>query len=447
MTIKNAKKNISDEEGLVITDISKADATIENKNITTPTETFDSADQNYKTNCSLIFSFQDWENEDDWKTRQNNSFYEEDPTFKWDSQKSVYKKVIDFPLTELVRLGHLTKYYYNKTDVYTKDEVDAKVKLHFYIWNNTTPPTVAQVKALVTNNTIPSYDNYIFLVPYNPNYDGDNDNETYQEGVYREFVYVNRNGTESIEEVGSLQLDLKPYLKTVNLDNELYTLSGNNLNYQATTGANAKAHYKKVIEEVDKISSKADKQQSLQNAFVVTKNDKEITTKQRIDKIDIDGYIYTGSDTNTKATGKILTTDSNGKINPVTEIKTDQILNKTALTKDNQNPAGGINANTSKTQDYINGEINSALKSLNINVNGCLKNTDEDIKEAIWGTAPNRLVSKQQGENPNNAEYSYKLGDYIHYILYDSGEFYSADDIDGLYIGAINIQNNTLGML
>ena len=57
-------------------------------------------------------------------------------------------------------------------------------------------------------------------------------------------------------------------------------------------------------------------------------------------------------------------------------------------------------------------------------------------------------AKQNQTSSPIN---TYKLGDFIDYLLYDSGDFYTAEDVDDIIedtiTDVINIQNNTLGML
>ena len=424
MTIKNLKKNISDEDGIV------------NVSVEANTLTVNNSSKNFSNNCEITFAFQDWENEDAWEDRANNYAYPQDTSYKWNSTKKVYIKKITLPSKDLVRLEHLTEYYYDKAYInqyyYTAEEIDKKIKVNFYVWGTTTPPTVAQVKALQTNGTIESYDNYIFLVPYETNYNNDNSDETYQEGGFREFRYIKNGTQESMEEVGSMKIDLTPYLETSELEAELKKL------------AQTTYTYKNVVDQVytnkTNIDKKVDKDQTTANAFVYTNSSKQISLKTRIDKLDINGYLYTTTDGTTKATNKILTTDTNGLISPVNNIGTNKILNSTAL---NSSSTGGITADTSKTQNDINGLINTALVNLNSKFgNYLLKN---DIKKEIWGEGPNRIVAKQNADT--DTAKTYKLGDYLYYLLYEKGEFYTASQIDGFIGNVINIQDNTLRML
>ena len=424
MTIKNLKKNISDEDGIV------------NVSVEANTLTVNNSSKNFSNNFEITFAFQDWENEDAWEDRANNYAYPQDTSYKWNSTKKAYIKKVTLPMTELVRLAHLTENYYNKTYInqnyYTIDDVDKKIKVNFYVWGTTTPPTVAQVKALKENGTIESYDNYIFLVPYDTNYNNDSSNETYQEGGFREFRYIKNGTQESMEEVGSMKIDLTPYLKITNLEAELKKLAQKNYTY------------KNIVDQVctnkANIENKVDKIQETANAFVYTDSNKKISLKTKIDKLDINGYLYTTTNGTTKATNKVLTTDANGLISPVNNIGTNKILNSTAL---NSSSSGGITADTSKTQDNINGLINTALVNLNSKFsNYLLKN---DIKKEIWGEGPNRIVAKQNTDTETAK--TYKLGDYLYYLLYEKGEFYTANQIDGFIGNVINIQDNTLRML
>ena len=424
MTIKNTKKNISDEEGIVIVDVNKNTLTINNTT------------KNFNNAFELTFGFQDWQNEDAWEKRENNETYNNNSSYKWNTNTNSYLKKLSLPTNELVRLAHLEQDYFNKAYIqenyYDKTEVDNKIKLHFYVWTTTTPPTVAQVKALVTNGTIPSFDNYIFLVPYGTNYNTDDSDETFQEGLYREFVYVKKGNTESMEEVGSVKLDLTPYLKIINLDSELTKLS-------TTENSGYKALVDQVAQNKTDITKKVDKAQSNANHFVITNGSKNIATQEKIGNIKIDGALYSGT---TKQTDKILRTNSStGVIEGTDYLTTAKIRSASALT-------GQITATANiTTQDNINSSINNKLQTLNNNFSNYLK--IEDIKTQIWGTVENRMVAKQnQTSSPIN---TYKLGDFIDYLLYDSGDFYTAEDVDDIIedtiTDVINIQNNTLGML
>ena len=68
-----------------------------------------------------------------------------------------------------------------------------------------------------------------------------------------------------------------------------------------------------------------------------------------------------------------------------------------------------------------------------------------DGKKEIWGEGPNRIVAKQNADT--DTAKTYKLGDYLYYLLYEKGEFYTASQIDGFIGNVINIQDNTLRML
>lgn len=424
MTIKNTKKNISDEEGIVIIDVNKNTLTINNTT------------KNFNNAFELIFGFQDWQNEDAWEKRENNETYNNDSSYKWDKNTNSYLKKLSLPTNELVRLAHLQQDYFNKTYIqehyYDKDEVDQKIKIHFYVWETTTPPTVAQIKALVTNGTIPSFDNYIFLVPYSTNYNNDDSDETFQEGVYREFTYVKKGNTESMEEIGSIKLDLRPYLKIANLDTEL-----TNLSEVENSG------YKTLVDQVTQnkidIIKKVDKIQSNANHFVVTNGSKNISTQEKIGNIKIDGALYSDS---TKQKDKILKTNSSTGVIEGTDYLT------TAKIRSASNLTGQITATANTTtQDSINSSINNKLATLNNNFSNYLKLND--IKKEIWGEVANRMAAKQnQTSAPTN---TYKLGDFIDYLLYDSGDFYTAENVDDIIedtiTDVINIQNNTLGML
>lgn len=424
MTIKNTKKNISDEEGIVIVDVNKNTLTINNTT------------KNFNNAFELTFGFQDWQNEDVWEKRENNETYNNNSSYKWNTNTNSYLKKLSLPTNELVRLAHLEQDYFNKAYIqenyYDKTEVDNKIKLHFYVWTTTTPPTVAQVKALVTNGTIPSFDNYIFLVPYGTNYNTDDSDETFQEGLYREFVYVKKGNTESMEEVGSVKLDLTPYLKIINLDSELTKLS-------TTENSGYKALVDQVAQNKTDITKKVDKAQSNANHFVITNGSKNIATQEKIGNIKIDGALYSSS---TKQKDKILKTNSSTGVIEGTDYLT------TAKIRSASNLTGQITATANTTtQDNINSSINNKLQTLNNNFSNYLK--IEDIKTQIWGTVENRMVAKQnQTSSPIN---TYKLGDFIDYLLYDSGDFYTAENVDDIIedtiTDVINIQNNTLGML
>lgn len=414
MTIKNFKKNISDEPGIVAVNANANTLTINNTT------------KQYSNSYEVTISFQDWENEDDWENRTNNSSYAGDSNFKWDSTNKVYTKKITFPATEIVRLAHLEQDYYNKTYItqnyYTKTDIDNKIKIHFYVWGSTTPPTVAQVKAME------NYENYIFLVPYTTNYDTDSSTETTQEGKYREYVYVKKSdNTEAIEEIGSMAIDLTPYLKTANLDSALTTLS--------TT---ANSGYKAVVDQVNtnktNITKKVDIAQSVASAFVITNSSKNITTATKIGNIDISGKLYSGSST---ANNKIVTTNNTGVITASDNLTTAQIKSSAAIT-------GQITATTSSTQNDINQAINTKLGTLNSNFSNYLLKSD--IKTEIWGNTSGSFATMQNNET-NTTIKNYKLGDYIYHKLYVSGDFYTASQIDTKINNVIAVQDNTLSIL
>ena len=427
MTIKNTKKNISDENGLVVVDVKENQLQIDHG---TDTEQIKHS-ENFTNKFQLTLSFQDWENEDYWEYRENNETYQDDPDYKWNKSKNCYIKIIEFPANEIVRIAHLEKFYYNKEYMDNEywNRIVKLIKLHYYIWPSTTPPTVAQVKQLQTDGVIESYDNYVFLVPFSsPDYNQDDDPETIQEGQYREFVYVKNGNQETMEEKGSIKIDLTPYLETEDLDNELENLSTK----QGT-------HYKtEVIDKIEtnrqNIEKKVDKLQQTANAFLVTNSSKNVTTSEKIGNIDINGILYSG--TNIAKNKILMSNNSTGVINGIDYLTTNQIRSYSNI--------NGIAEANITTQDDINQAFQTTLNNIESNFDDYLKLSD--IKKEIWGEAPSRLVAKQNSEQ-NTTVKNYKLGDYIHYLLYDSGEFYTSAEIDALIQCVVNIQDNTLGML
>ena len=235
-----------------------------------------------------------------------------------------------------------------------------------------------------------------------------------------------------MEEIGSIKLDLRPYLKIANLDTELTNLS-------EVENSGYKALVDQVAQNKADILTKVDKTQSNANYFVITNGSKNIATQEKIGNIKIDGALYSDS---TKQKDKILKTNSSTGVIEGTEYLT------TTKIRSASNLTGQITATANTTtQTTINSSINTKLASLNDNFSNYLKLAD--IKKEIWGETANRMAAKQtQTSSPTN---EYKLGDFIDYLLYDSGDFYTADDVDGIIedtiTDVINIQNNTLGML
>lgn len=201
MTIKNSKKNISAEPGDIVLDV------------TSNTLTTESANSNYSEDFILTITQQDFINE------TNQSHY----------------KTITIPASELVRLAYLEDQYYDKQEIenirrlyytineikanyYDKTETDSKIKIHFDVRNSL--PSTSSAKT-----------NYIYLIPFE---EGDAD---YQEGAYREYVYLESQNT--FEMIGSTKIDLSPYLKLADLNVELAkTTNFKNLKNNVTTNSN-----------------------------------------------------------------------------------------------------------------------------------------------------------------------------------------------------------------
>ena len=201
MTIKNSRKNISAEPGDIVLDV--ASNTL-NKN---------NNKSNYSNDLTLTITQQDFIDE----TGQSHT------------------KTITIPISELVRLAYLQDKYYSKTEIesirqlyytieeiqanyYDKTETDSKIKIHFDVRNSLPNKTDAKT-------------NYIYLIPFE---EGDAD---YQEGAYREYVYLaNKN---EFEMIGSTKIDLSPYLKLADLNTELAkTTNFKNLKSNVTTNSN-----------------------------------------------------------------------------------------------------------------------------------------------------------------------------------------------------------------
>ena len=401
MTIKNTKKNISAEPGDIVIDVtSNTPSSV--KQTSAVIETSNSNNKNFTQDLKLTIKLQDFFNE----------------------ENIAHTKDITIPLSQLVRKGHLEANYYDKTNSYSKDEIDNKIKLHFEVWPSTTPPTLAQVKARE------NYENYIFLVPYVSDYDNDNNNDTIQEGGYREYAYVKNGNTESIEQIGSIQIDLTPFLKTTDLDTALNALAT----------ATASSTYKTLVTQVNTnktnittlTNDKADKLQANANAFVTTGSDKKIASQTKIGNIDINGKLYNNT---TALANKILTTNSNGLIVGSDNLDSSKIINANALNLK-------INTIQNTAQSTINANIDNVLNTL--------YTTDlpkylllSNIKTEIWGTAGFKsLQDAEANDSPNKTK---KLGDYIYTYL--SNTFYTKTEINDKIASLEALQTQTLAIL
>ena len=109
MTIKNTFKNVSAEDGDIVIRVTSSTPTTNNNDNANFT-----ADQRL-----TITSF---------------DFYEEgnEPTYNY----------IDIPLSQLVRLKYLQDNYWDKDHSYSRDEIDAHIKLHYKVLSTSEAQTV-----------------------------------------------------------------------------------------------------------------------------------------------------------------------------------------------------------------------------------------------------------------------------------------------------------------
>ena len=361
MTIKNTLINISAENGDLVTNVESINASKETDK------------SNFKEDQKLKITFHD--------------FYEED--------NESWSREITIPVSELVRLAYLQDNYYTKSEVYTKTEVDAHIKLHYEVLTSINElPTAAQVKQQGKTN-------YIYLVPFSPDNEGETDIE--QEGHFIEYIYMEKDdGTNAtMEKIGSTKIDLTPYLKIAELNSELLNCS----------------NFTTVQSDVNTLkSSKVDVQQSVANGVLVTGSDKkvkvatEITTNQ-IEKLGVaNGFV---------------TTDANKKIQAISTT-----IPSTKITNDALENIGTVN-NTS--QSDINSSFDSNIGNLKGRVSTLEENEDlyelkSDVQTDVWGTTGLIL---QTNPSPTGK----KLGEYVY-------EYLTANYYTQTYINQVTFSNN-----
>ena len=380
MTIKNTKKNISAENEYIITKVAN----------TAPTK--DNNVSNFKTDQKIKFT--------------KEKFYKDG------DKESATALTATIPLTELVRLGYLENNYY------TKDYIDAHIKLHYEILQSMPNMTNKQWAESVRSA---QKQNYIFLVPFSTNYEGDNNSETDQDGFFMEyFYYVDENdstyASEKMERIGSTKINLTAYLETANLNSELLNANNfTNLKSQSDTNKNN-------ITALE--TSKVNVHQSTASGILVTNGNGDVVTASNIDKSKIAGF----SNSN-----EILITDSNNKISTSETLLSDKIIN--------EDPLGSINSQANVTQSTINGLINSKIGTIQSNMNNY--ELKSDLREDVWGESG---FASLQDMEPNDSAYKdVALGDYIYQHLYNN--FYTKSEIDWL-IGSLDVlQLSTLNIL
>lgn len=223
MTIKNTYQNISAEPGSVIIDLKQ------HEDLTTTAHANNSNDYNFANDLVLDLVFLN---------------------FLPEEAEPDTSKHITVPLSQLIRKGYLEANYYNKTEVYNKEEIDAHVKLHYEVLQQKPNKTNAAWAAEVREN---NKQNYIFLVPFGTNYDTDASDETQQDGTYAEYIYTVQDytsgankgepnlSTEKMEMIGSTKLDLTGYELEANLNDDVWGPSnkGFRAKKSAETGTNA----------------------------------------------------------------------------------------------------------------------------------------------------------------------------------------------------------------
>lgn len=380
MTIKNIRKNVSAEDEMVVTKAEITNATISV-----------GQNDNYNKDRSVKFTIENFFDETNRKTQT--------ATF-------------NMPLSELVRIGFLTAHYYDIADVDgiiqdLTDYINNKVKLKFEIVSSM--PTVATAR---------EKQNYIFLKPFNANED---DPEIYQEGDYIEYVY--NQATDSVEEMGSTRIDLRPYLTQNKLDAALNASS----EYTATKAQ--VATNKTNITALQ--NNKLDKKQSTNNGILTTNDSGNIQVSTTISKAKINDFAhshgvidYQGRIGNTS--GKFVVTGTNGAITVADTIAASKVM-------------------------MNNSSVESILTSINNNINNMfntpgalsLYELKADLRDDIWGTAGFRAM--QDAERSDSPTKNFKLGDYIYQYIYDN--FYTKSDIQEMIHDIENLENRILGIL
>ena len=380
MTIKNIKKNVSAEDEMLVTKAEITNATI-------------SVEQNanYDKDRSVKFTIENFFDETNRKTQT---------------------ATLVVPLKELVRIGFLTANYYTKTNVDSiisdlTDYINNKVKLKFEIVSSI--PSVATAR---------EKQNYIFLKPFNANED---DPEIYQEGDYIEYIY--NQATQTVEEVGSTRIDLRPYLTQAKLDSAL-------LNSSEYTGTKTQVNTNKTnITSLQ--NSKVDKAQSTNNGILTTDGSGNVQVSSTIQKSKISDFSHAhGPIDNTghigNASGKIIVTTTDGLLSAANTINASQVM---------------IGNNT----------VESTITSMNTSINNMfntpgaltLYELKADLRNDVWGSGG--FKSLQDAEPANSSSKNMKLGDYIYQHLY--ANFYTKSEINNMIQNITSLQNQILGIL
>ena len=380
MTIKNIKKNVSAEDEMVVTKAEITNATI-------------SVGQNENYSKNRVVKF----------TAEN--FFDE-------TNRKTQTATLTIPLSELVRIGFLTANYYDIEDVDDiiqdlTDYINNKIKLKFEIVASKPSVAIAKEKQ-----------NYIFLKPFNANED---DPELHQEGDYIEYVY--NQATETVEEVGSTRIDLRPYLTQNKLDNAL-----NNSTEYTSTKTQVAINKANILSLQD---SKLDVRQSIKNGILTTNNDGDIQVSTTIKREKISDFSHNhGLITNDgkigSTAGKIVVTGNGGAVSVVDTIA-----------------ASKVSLNNNNVADILT-SVNSDIYNM-INTPGTLSlyELKSDLRADVWGTAG--FKSLQDAEPLDSETKNFKLGDYIYRHLYDN--FYNKSDIQEMIYNIENLQNQILGIL
>lgn len=380
MTIKNIRKNVSAEDEMVVTKAEITNATISV-----------GQNDNYSKDRSVKFTIENFFDETNRKTQT--------ATF-------------NMPLSELVRIGFLTSHYYDIEDVDDiiqdlTDYINNKIKLKFEIVSSI--PTVATAR---------EKQNYIFLKSFNANED---DPEIYQEGDYIEYVY--NQATDSVEEMGSTRIDLRPYLTQSKLDAAL------NASSEYTATKTQVATNKTNITALQ--NNKLDKKQSTNNGILTTNDSGNIQVSPTISKAKINDFAHSHGAIDNQGrigntSGKFVVTGTNGAIGVTDTIAASKVM-------------------------MNNSSVESILTSINTNINNMfntpgalpLYELKADLRDDIWGTAGFRAM--QDAERSDSPTKNFKLGDYIYQYIYDN--FYTKSDIQEMIHDIENLENRILGIL
>ena len=287
------------------------------------------------------------------------------------------------------------------------DYINNKVKLKFEIVSSI--PSVATAR---------EKQNYIFLKPFNANED---DPEIYQEGDYIEYIY--NQATQTVEEVGSTRIDLRPYLTQTKLDSAL-------LNSSEYTGTKTQVNTNKTnITSLQ--NSKVDKAQSTSNGILTTDGSGNVQVSSTIQKSKISDFSHThGPIDNTghigNASGKIIVTTTDGLVTATDTIAASKVM-------------------------MGNNTVENTITSMNTSINNMfntpgaltLYELKADLRDDVWGSGG--FKSLQDAEPANSSSKNMKLGDYIYQHLY--ANFYTKSEINNMIQNITSLQNQILGIL